>query len=80
MVYYFMFGPDWDKGCPSCSMWSDSYDAVAHHLGDKVQFRHQNASSTSIVKIKSLPQYISTRSNLTSFISCIYLASYHVIP
>lgn len=32
LVYHFMFGPDWDEGCPSCSFWADSFDGVAVHL------------------------------------------------
>lgn len=24
LVYHFMFAPDWDEGCPSCSFWVDS--------------------------------------------------------
>jgi predicted dithiol-disulfide oxidoreductase (DUF899 family) len=32
VVYHFMFGPDWEKGCPSCSFWLDSLDGIAEHL------------------------------------------------
>jgi predicted dithiol-disulfide oxidoreductase (DUF899 family) len=32
IVYHFMFGPDWEKGCPMCSMWIDGYNAVAPHV------------------------------------------------
>lgn len=31
-VYHFMFGPDWDEGCRSCSMITDHLDAAAIHL------------------------------------------------
>ena len=24
LVYHFMFGPDWEEGCPSCSFWADN--------------------------------------------------------
>ena len=24
LVYHFMFGPDWDEGCASCSFWTDT--------------------------------------------------------
>jgi predicted dithiol-disulfide oxidoreductase (DUF899 family) len=30
IVYHFMFGPDWDEGCPSCSMLVDSLGHLAH--------------------------------------------------
>ena len=32
VVYHFMFGPDWDAGCPHCSHWADSFDAPIVHL------------------------------------------------
>lgn len=32
LVYHFMYGPDWDAGCPSCSFWADSYDRTVPHL------------------------------------------------
>jgi predicted dithiol-disulfide oxidoreductase (DUF899 family) len=31
-LYHFMFGPDWQEGCPSCSFWADGYDGMAVHL------------------------------------------------
>lgn len=34
-VYHFMFGPDWDEGCPSCSMLADHVDASAVHLAQR---------------------------------------------
>ena len=32
LVMHFMFGPDWEEGCPSCSFWADSYDGIECHL------------------------------------------------
>jgi predicted dithiol-disulfide oxidoreductase (DUF899 family) len=32
MVYHFMFGPDWEAGCPACSSTADSFDGVLAHL------------------------------------------------
>ncbi len=32
VVYHFMFGPDWEEGCPSCSFWADNYDGIGAHL------------------------------------------------
>ncbi len=34
LVYHFMFGPDYDAGCPSCSMIADGFDGVAVHLAN----------------------------------------------
>ena len=32
VVYHFMFGPDWEEGCPSCSLVSDHFDGTLPHL------------------------------------------------
>jgi predicted dithiol-disulfide oxidoreductase (DUF899 family) len=32
VVYHFMFGPDWQEGCPSCSFASDHIDGTLAHL------------------------------------------------
>jgi predicted dithiol-disulfide oxidoreductase (DUF899 family) len=32
VVYHFMFGPDWEAGCPVCSSIADSFDGVLAHL------------------------------------------------
>lgn len=32
VIYHFMFGPDWQEGCPSCSYVSDHNDATVPHL------------------------------------------------
>jgi len=32
VVYHFMFGPDYDAGCPACSSTADSFNGVLAHL------------------------------------------------
>jgi predicted dithiol-disulfide oxidoreductase (DUF899 family) len=32
LVYHFMFGPDYQAGCPSCSMIADGFNGFAVHL------------------------------------------------
>jgi predicted dithiol-disulfide oxidoreductase (DUF899 family) len=32
VVYHFMFGPDYEAGCPACSATADSFNAVLTHL------------------------------------------------
>ena len=32
IVYHFMFHPEWEEGCKSCSFWADSYDGSVAHL------------------------------------------------
>jgi predicted dithiol-disulfide oxidoreductase (DUF899 family) len=35
VVYHFMFAPDWEEGCPSCSFWADSFNGVGVHLNHR---------------------------------------------
>jgi predicted dithiol-disulfide oxidoreductase (DUF899 family) len=32
IVYHFMFGRNWEEGCPSCSFWADNFSGVDVHL------------------------------------------------
>jgi predicted dithiol-disulfide oxidoreductase (DUF899 family) len=32
IIYHFMFGPDWQEGCPSCSFGMDHVDGALPHL------------------------------------------------
>lgn len=32
LIYHFMYGPDYDGGCPTCSSTADSFDGVLAHL------------------------------------------------
>ncbi len=32
LIYHFMFHPDWEEGCKSCSFWADSFDRAIPHL------------------------------------------------
>jgi predicted dithiol-disulfide oxidoreductase (DUF899 family) len=34
LVYHFMFGPDYNAGCPSCSAIADGFDGFAVHLAN----------------------------------------------
>src|SRR5215469_2625897 len=32
IVYHFMFAPEWDGGCKSCSFWADNFNGIISHL------------------------------------------------
>lgn len=34
LVYHFMFGPDYQAGCPSCSSIADGFNGIAVHLAN----------------------------------------------
>jgi predicted dithiol-disulfide oxidoreductase (DUF899 family) len=46
VVYHFMFGPRWGRGCAHCSFWADHYDGADHHLG---------ARDTTLVVVSRAP-------------------------
>ncbi len=46
IVYHFMFAPEWEWGCKSCSFWADQFDGAIPHL---------NARDTSFVAISRAP-------------------------
>jgi predicted dithiol-disulfide oxidoreductase (DUF899 family) len=35
VVYHFMFGPDWEAGCPHCSHWADNFNGIIVHLNQR---------------------------------------------
>jgi predicted dithiol-disulfide oxidoreductase (DUF899 family) len=35
IVYHFMYGPDWDQGCKSCSFWADNFNDIIVHLNQR---------------------------------------------
>jgi len=35
IVQHFMYGPDWEEGCPSCSFWADGFDGFVVHLAHR---------------------------------------------
>ncbi|ETW95145.1 MAG: hypothetical protein ETSY2_48580 [Candidatus Entotheonella gemina] len=35
LIYHFMYGPDWEEGCPSCSFWADHFDGMTAHLNHR---------------------------------------------
>jgi predicted dithiol-disulfide oxidoreductase (DUF899 family) len=48
LVYHFMFGPDWDEGCPSCSAVADGFaGSIPHFEHHDVAFVVVSRRSTS---------------------------------
>lgn len=46
VVWHFMFGTDWEEGCPSCSFWADHYAPAVVHLA---------ARGVSLVAVSTAP-------------------------
>jgi predicted dithiol-disulfide oxidoreductase (DUF899 family) len=55
VVYHFMFGPDWQEPCKSCSFWADNFNGIPEHL------RHRDVTLIAVTaaplsKIEALKQ------------------------
>ena len=51
LIYHFMFDPDWDEGCPSCSFLADNIGHLAHLLpgpGPRVTMPRPTAHSEGL--------------------------------
>jgi predicted dithiol-disulfide oxidoreductase (DUF899 family) len=35
IVYHFMFAPDWEEACKSCSFWADNFNGIPIHLNHR---------------------------------------------
>ena len=35
IVQHFMFAPEWEKPCKSCSFWADGYNGIVAHLAQR---------------------------------------------
>lgn len=42
IVYHFMFDPDWEEGCKSCSFWADNFNGIPIHL------KHRDVAFTAV--------------------------------
>lgn len=42
IVYHFMFHPDWNEGCKSCSFWADNFNGIDVHL------RHRDVTLVAV--------------------------------
>lgn len=35
IVYHFMYDPEWESGCKSCSFWADNFNGIGVHLNQR---------------------------------------------
>ena len=35
IIYHFMFGPDWEQGCPGCTLFADNFNGIIEYLNDR---------------------------------------------
>lgn len=77
IVKHFMFGPDWDAGCPSCSFWADGYDGLDVHLAHR-DTALVLVSNTSLDKIDAYKARMGWSLPWVSSLGSDFNADFHV--
>ncbi len=77
VIYHFMFGPDWQEGCPSCSFVSDHIDGALPHLAAR-DVTMVMVSRASMAKIAAFKQRMGWRFNWVSSYGTDFNADFHV--
>ena len=77
IIYHFMFGPEWQEGCPSCSFNMDHTDGAIVHLGQRdVSFAA--ISRAPLAKIEAFKKRMGWRFNWVSSYQNGFNRDYHV--
>lgn len=76
-IYHFMFGPDWQEGCPSCSYVADHINATLPHLAAR-DVTVAVVSRAPLAKIEPFKKRLGWRFNWVSSNSSDFNADYHV--
>jgi len=77
IVYHFMFGPEWQEGCPSCSFNMDHTDGATVHLGQRdVSFAA--ISRAPLPKIEAFKKRMGWRFTWVSAYQNDFNRDYHV--
>jgi predicted dithiol-disulfide oxidoreductase (DUF899 family) len=76
-VQHFMFGPDWEAGCPGCSFATDHIDAAHRHL------RHHDVtfvavSRAPLAKLQAYKQRMGWNFNWVSSLGSDFNYDFHV--
>jgi len=77
VIYHFMFGPDWQEGCPSCSYVSDHIDAALPHLAAR-DVTVTMVSRAPIGKIETFKKRMGWHFNWVSSHDTDFNADFHV--
>ena len=77
MVYHFMFGPEWEQGCPSCSFVSDHIDGANWHLPQR-DVTLLAVSRAPLAQIEAFKARMGWRFNWVSSYGNDFNRDYHV--
>ena len=77
IVYHFMFGPDWEEGCPSCSILGDHIDGSVMHLANR-DVTLIAVSRAPLAKIEAFKKRMGWRFKWASSFQSAFNWDYHV--
>ena len=77
VIYHFMFGPDWQEGCPSCSYVSDHFDGALPHLAAR-DVTMVAVSRAPLAKIEAFKKRMGWHFNWVSSYGTDFNADFHV--
>jgi predicted dithiol-disulfide oxidoreductase (DUF899 family) len=77
VVYHFMFGPDWQEGCPSCSFVSDHVDGMLPHLAAR-DVTLAAVSRAPLAKLEAFKKRMGWRFTWVSSYGGDFNADFHV--
>jgi len=77
VIYHFMFGPEWNEGCPSCSFVSDHADGALAHLAAR-DVTMVMVSRAPLAKIEAFKKRMGWRFPWVSSYGSDFNADFHV--
>ena len=77
IVYHFMYGPDWDEGCPSCSYLADHFDGAIVHLNHR-DVTLVTASRAPLEKLEAYKKRMGWRFKWVSSLGSDFNHDYHI--
>ncbi len=77
IVYHFMYGPDWEEGCKSCSYIADHFDPAIVHLNQR-DVTMVAASTAPLAKLEAFKKRMGWRFKWVSAHDTDFNQDYHV--
>jgi predicted dithiol-disulfide oxidoreductase (DUF899 family) len=77
IVYHFMLGPDWEAGCPSCSLLADHFDGTVIHLAQR-DVAFVVVSRAPLAQIETFKRRMGWHFKWVSSNGCDFNFDYHV--
>ncbi|RLA45616.1 MAG: DUF899 domain-containing protein [Gammaproteobacteria bacterium] len=77
IIYHFMYGPDWQEGCPSCSFWADNFDGIGVHLNHR-DINMLAVSRAPLDKLEAYKKRMGWSFNWVSSLNSNFNYDYHV--